>query len=162
MPTMTLAEFARHITRCANEMPRRERKALDAAGHRLEMRARSYIGHYQGEQPPFPAWKPLSDATLHGGIAPSGYRYPGKVELGYSPPDNPLLRTGEMRASLSHEVRRRSVILGSPDQIAFWQEFGTRYMPPRSFIGRALAERAEIETKLIAWETLRPLLTGRF
>lgn len=67
-----------------------------------------------------------------------------------------------MRASIGHVVRGRSVILGSPDQVAFWQEFGTRYMPPRSFIGRSLAERAGIETKLIAHETLRPLLTGRF
>ncbi len=168
MPTMTLAQFAAHFTRMAATAPRRERAALTGAGATLARLSRSYIGTYQGAVGSFPAWKPLSVNTLRGGVSPTGYRYKGKVEVGYSPGDNPLLRKGQLRGSIDSNVAGRSVIIGSDDPVARWQELGTQGsaqhvpIPPRSFIGRAMAEGGREATHQIARVVFRPLLTGRF
>lgn len=167
MPTMTLAEFADHFTKMAAQAPRRERRALVASGARLARHSRGYIGDYQGAVGPFPAWKPLSVNTLMGGISPSGYHYQGKIELGFSPGDNPLMRTGHLRGSIQSEVRGRSAIIGSDDPVARWQEFGTQGspkhfpIPPRSFIGRALAQYGRDETHAVARVVFQPLMTGK-
>lgn len=167
MVDMTLGQFARHINRIAARSSRREVSALFGSGTRLVFAARSYIGTYQGAVGRYPAWQPLSVNTLQGGVSPTGYRYPGKIELGYSPGDNPLLRTGQMRQSIQSTVRGNSVIIGSNDEVALWQELGTQGsashvpIPPRSFLGRALAEHGRRETHAIARVVFKPLLTGR-
>lgn len=165
MPNMTLAQFAQHFTAMANTAPRRERGALAGAGARLARWSRSYIGTYQDRVGPFPAWKPLSVNTLTGGVSPTGYRYKGKFELGYN--EDPLLRTGNLRGSIQSMVIGRSAIIGSDDPVARWQEFGTQGsakhipIPPRSFIGRAMAEYGRDEVHAVARVVFRPLLTGR-
>lgn len=167
MPSMTLAQFADHFTKMAAQAPRRERGALVASGARLARHSRQYIGEYQAAVGPFPAWKLLSVNTLMGGVSPTGYRYAGKIELGFSPGDNPLLRTGHLRGSIQSEVRGRSAIIGSDDPVARWQEFGTHgsakhvAIPPRSFIGRALAEYGRDEAHAVARVVFQPLLTGK-
>lgn len=153
MPSMTLEEFARHLDRCASQMPRLEREALRITGARLRQVSRDYLGEYQGAVGPFPAWAPLSEFTIQDRTA-SGY-----------PPDEPLLRKGDLRASIAYMVVGREMTLYSNNPIAAYQEFGTPNaaapIPPRAFIGRAVAERGRAEALSVARAALRPLMTGR-
>jgi hypothetical protein len=167
MPNMTLAQFAQHITRAAHVMPQLEERTLRISGARLARISRSYIGHYQNFSGPFGAWAPLSVNTLLGGVSPTGYHYRGKIELGFSPPDNPLLRTGALRDSIDFTVEHRAAIIGSPDPVARYQEFGTQNtprhiaIPPRPFIGPAVYVHGWDEVQRVARIVFHPLLTGR-
>lgn len=145
MPDVTLRRFASALGRIAGDMPDLEERALDAAGRRLRNAAQGYIGEYQGRVGPFPAWKPLADMTVEDRIA-----------QGFTP-DDPLLRTGEMRESIGYRVEGRAVMVGSDDWVAYWQEFGTPTIPARSFLGRAVAEHGEDEARAIAERVFRPL-----
>lgn len=93
--------------------------------------AKARIGHYQD------GWAPLAETTLHGWNG-----HPGKIELGYAPPDNPLLRKGDMRDSIQGLAMRTLFgaegAVGSNSKIALWQEMGTSRIPPRPFLGPAL------------------------
>lgn len=105
---------------------------LHKVGAHIETVAKEEIGHYQPAEGPFPAWAPLAQTTLEGWGG-----YPGKIELGYAPPDNPLLRTGEMRESIGHEVHDLEAVIGSNDETLLYQELGTAAMPPRPVLGPA-------------------------
>lgn len=167
MPTMTLREFADHLVKCAAVMPRLEERALRISGSRLARISRGYIGEYQNFSGPFQAWKPLAVSTLLGGVSPTGYHYKGKIELGYAPPDNPLLRTGELRDSIGFQLAGRTLTIGSADPVAVYQEFGThdtakhRAIPPRPFIGPAVYVHGWDEVQHVARIVLHPLMSGR-
>jgi hypothetical protein len=65
-----------------------------------------------------------------------------RAALGY-PPNQPLLREGDLQASIEHETTIEPFgaagVLGSHSIIALWQEMGTsRGGPPRSFLGESL------------------------
>lgn len=99
--------------------------------------ARGYIGADQ------PGWDKLSGATLDGFLhRDAGFWIPGKIDLGFSPPDNPLLRTGQMRDSIEGEVDGLVGTVGSTERRALYQEMGTpgaTYpIPPRPFLARAV------------------------
>lgn len=95
---------------------------LDHAGELVETSAKARIGYGQ------PGWAPLSEATVA-----------DRAKKGFSP-DEPLYRTGKLRESIHHEVHGNSVTVSSSDPKAAWQEFGTSRIPPRPFIGAAMAE----------------------
>ena len=86
-----------------------------------------------------------------------------KEELGYAPPDNPLLRTGDLRSSIEHRVTAvtplgsAAAIVGSTSEVARYQELGTQNIPPRAFIGRAVAERGNAEAQSVAAGVFGPL-----
>lgn len=97
----------------------------------LEHQAKAYIGEYQD------GWPALAESTLE-----------EKTRLGYAPPDNPLLRTGEMRESIEHFASESfggaEGAIGSNDPVANWQEHGTsRGIPPRPFIGLSMGNSEE-------------------
>ena len=95
--------------------------------------AKFQIGAYQPETGPFPAWAPLADSTEA-----------EKARLGY-PADAPLLRTGELRDSISSEVKGLEAVVGSSDDVMVYHELGTDRMPPRPVLGPALfTNRARI------------------
>ena len=48
--------------------------------------------------------------------------------------DSPLLETGELRDSIERTIGHHVAWVGSNDDKAVWQEFGTSTIPPRSFI----------------------------
>lgn len=145
MPNVTLRQFANGLARVANNWPVVLDTALEASGLRLQRASRAYIGEYQGQVGPFPAWEPLADYTIQDRIS-KGYR-----------PDDPLLRTGDLRESIGYSILGNAVVVGSGELVAMWQEFGTRTIPPRSFIGRALAEHGRDEALRIAERVFRPL-----
>lgn len=122
--------------------------------------ARNYIGHPQN------GWEPLSSATIEGFHLPSGRYIPGKDELGYGgPPDfDPLLREGDLRASIEVSVDGLRGIVGSAERTALWQELGTpgaRYpIPPRPFLAKGLQESLPVLATL-AGEMAIDLLTPK-
>lgn len=153
MMEFTMEGFAKHLEKLAADMPLLKLEMLRYAGAFVEQVAKGKIGEYQEQAGPFAAWEPLADTTLSGWDSPWGRHFPGKIELGYSPDDNPLLRTGELRESIHHLVEGEMVQIGSDMDIAVWQELGTSKMPARSFLGGAMFESAplivaEFEKKL--------------
>ena len=85
------------------------------------------------------AWVPLAAATVE-----------EKTRLGYVgvvSATDPLLRTGQLRASIEvGDVSPTRADVGTDDPVAPYLEFGTSRIPPRSFIGSALFRRKpEIE-----------------
>lgn len=131
MTEYSLASFTAHLAEMAVETVVSLNVGLHAAAAVIEKDAKDKIGHYQGEAGPFPEWKPLADSTED-----------EKARLGY-PSDAPLLREGDLRDSIKHEVEGLEAVIGSQSPIAGYQEFGTDHIPPRPFIGPAAFENKE-------------------
>ena len=122
---------------------------LEAVGSKIERDAKEIIGHYQrSDTGPFPEWEELAPSTKA-----------DRVSKGFTPND-PLLRTGELRDSIGHEVRGRSVAIGSDLDIAIYQEMGTATIPPRPFL-RIAAFRSKKWLGQLYAKTLRDRLHGR-
>jgi hypothetical protein len=131
-------------------------EALGKIGELVEAQAKSEIGTYQPAVGHLPEWAPLAETTLDG-----YHQYPGKVKLGYAPPDNPLLRDGDMRDSIAHKVTgHTSVDIGSDEDKMVWAELGTKTEPPRSVLARAGIISTPEAAKIAAEVTLEAL-TGK-
>jgi hypothetical protein len=110
-----------------------EREALDKAGEIVEEEAKRVIGTYDY------GWPQLAESTQE-----------QRVALGFSA-NEPLLRTGELRDSIEHNVaeHEHACYVGSNSPIAVYQELGTSRIPPRSFIGGASrAKEHEVHEEL--------------
>jgi HK97 gp10 family phage protein len=120
-----LTKFVTHLAALNVAVAKAEDRALEKAAKIIERDAKGQIGHYQDAVGPFQDWEPLADSTEE-----------QKARLGY-PADAPLLREGDLRNSITHEVGRGEAVVGSKSEIAEYQEFGTETIPPRPFIGPA-------------------------
>ena len=156
----SFAGFAEHLAAMAVTLPVVERAAVEGATRIILHEARESIGHYQDAAGPFETWGPLADTTLYG-FDSKGHHFPGKIELGYAPPDNPLLREGDMRASYGTKIEQTALgvtgYVGSDSDIAVWQEMGTpnakHPIPPRSVLGRAAFVKADAAARSILERT---------
>jgi hypothetical protein len=94
-------------------------------------------------------WAPLKPETIA-----------EKVRAGYAP--KPLLRTGEMRASIEYTVDPHKLegCVGSNDDIAVYQELGTSRIPPRSFLVSG-AKHVEERIRKMAARAVVTVLEGR-
>src|SRR5205814_4154762 len=100
----------------------------------IEATAKAELGTYQGAVGPFDAWAPLAEATQQ-----------DRVAKGFTP-DDPLLRSGELRDSISHQVEGLTAVAGSTSDVMVYQELGTPEIPPRAVMGPAgMSNRAVIE-----------------
>lgn len=117
--------FAAHLVRLMAEAPTVLHHAADRAAQVVLDDARDRVGFYQDRAGPFAAWAPLAERTMA-----------ERVRLGFTPND-PLLRTGELYASLGKTVDGASAVIGSTSQIMVWQELGTDRIPPRPVLGAA-------------------------
>lgn len=127
----SLAEFAERLALASVAVVAAEQKALKQCARIIEKTAKEQIGEYQPAVGPFAAWEPLADSTEA-----------EKARLGY-PVDAPLLREGDLRDSIEHEVQGMEAVIGSKSEIAEYQEFGTEKIPPRPFIGPAAFRNRE-------------------
>ncbi len=118
-----------------------------AAAVILQRHAKDMIGEE------LPAWPALADATVE---EKQALGFTGRVSA-----TDPLLRTGELRASIKAEVDGKRVVLGSDDPIAVYQEEGTRSMPPRPFIGATMFSLGHEMADLIANYELGAAMGGR-
>ena len=124
--------FAAFLTSTMSRDERNRREAMDQAARLVQDEAKKMIGTYQPAYPPFQAWAPLAPSTIA-----------DKTAKGYAPPDNPLLRTGDLRRSIQRSVGKDEASIGSNADVAVWQELGTSRIPPRSFLGAAAAKNAD-------------------
>jgi HK97 gp10 family phage protein len=121
---MSFHEFEESLALSIRTLQPQMEVGLAKVGEFAEKLAKSYIGHEQE------AWAPLAASTLA-----------DKAAKGYDVPA-PLLRTGELRDSITHEVlaAELAVVVGSTEKIAAYQELGTSRIPPRPFIEPGLKQ----------------------
>jgi phage gpG-like protein len=97
-------------------------EALEKAAKLVEEEAKHAIGTYEF------GWPRLAESTL----AKKGA-------------DTPLLETGSLRDSYTHEVHGNEARIGSDQEKAVWFEYGTSKMPPRPvLLPAALKKEPEI------------------
>lgn len=144
----SLAHFAAHLGMIEAGLVMEVRRGLTEVAKAVEKTAKAEIGDYQPAVGPFPAWAPLADSTKK-----------DRVRQGYTE-DDPLLRSGALRDSISHEVGAGEAVIGSDSDIAIYQEMGTDKIPPRPFLGpAALHNEAEIQ-RILGRAAVRGLLGG--
>jgi hypothetical protein len=133
MRKISLSQWAAELEHQIAEIPVATEAALATIGSAVAEIARHKIGEYQGAVAgagwAFPEWPLLAARTVA-----------DKTAKGFAPPDNPLLRTGEMRSTVSFFVAGDMLVVGSTDPVARYQEIGTDRIPPRPFIGPAMLE----------------------
>lgn len=150
----SIADFVVHLRMVQGMADLRVQRALHEAARRVQEEAVHSIGAYQEAAGPFKAWAALTQNTLEGFTDSRGIHHPGKEELGFAPPDNPLERTEQLKHATELTVTRNHAEIGVPDEhvgdgspenplrnlgdVAYWTEFGTEKMEARSFLGRAL------------------------
>jgi hypothetical protein len=144
--------FTRHLAGRVALLGAAGTKGLEQGARIIEAEAKRSIGRDDN------GWAPLSPATLNG-FDLDGRHIPGKIELGFSPPDNPLLREGRLRDSYQHTTQGHEAVVGSDDEVAVYQELGTpnaRFpIPPRPVLGGAAHRKAEEVVEAVAKATLR-------
>lgn len=115
--------FATHLAILAIETKVVKHAVLEEAAEEVQETAKGMIGFYHQD----PHWEALADSTEA-----------EKARLGFEP-DAPLLRTGEMRESITTVVSLNGdfAVVGSDEQKMVWHELGTTKMPPRPVLGPA-------------------------
>ena len=135
----SLGDFARYLGDLERMLRPGDRRALRQAARLLQKHAKAKFGEYQPQAGSFVAWAQLAQSTMD-----------ERARLGY-PEDEPLLREGELRASIERQSDDREAQVGSNDDIMVLQELGTSRMPPRSVLGSTGVECAEEVAKLVGW-----------
>jgi phage gpG-like protein len=111
---------------------------------KLKEAAKARIGFYPADG----SWPQLADSTQE-----------DRGKHGFAPND-PLLRTGELRESIGALVVGKHAVVGSDLDIALYQELGTEKIPPRPFLGSSAAAEAEAIAKDIGIGVMRKM-TGK-
>ncbi len=128
---MSLLDAAMHFALREAAIRTSANAALERVAVRIENTAKSEFGIYQPAIGPFDEWPDLADSTQQ-----------ERVRLGFNP-DDPLLRTGELRDSIEHRTAELETSIGSDSDIMVWQEFGTERIPPRPVLGPAAERNTE-------------------
>jgi len=114
----------------------------------IEKTAKAEIGEYQGEVPPFSGWVELADSTKA-----------DRVAQGFTEND-PLLRTGKLRDTISHQIDGLEAVIGSDSDIMVYQELGTEHIPPRAVLGPAAIHNKDLIIKTLGHAVAEGLLYG--
>lgn len=143
-----MLEFSEKLIKLSLAEPIALNKGLKIVANKIKKTAQNKIGHYQDQVGPFQDWAPLAQSTEN-----------EKERLGFNR-EEPLLRTGELRDSIECEVKFLEAVIGSKSDIAAYQEFGTKYIPPRPFIGPAAYENKEKIKKILGAAVVSGLIEG--
>ncbi|MDO8039508.1 hypothetical protein [Janthinobacterium sp. SUN137] len=114
----------------------------------IEGTAKSEFGHYQGEVAPFAGWPELAESTKE-----------DRVAKGFSEND-PLLRTGKLQKSVSHQISGLTAVIGSDSEVMVYQELGTDKIPPRAVLGPAAIRNKKLVGKILGHAAAEGLLYG--
>lgn len=160
MGLLSLATAMERIERSALAMEEMEHRVLTEAAKAIQKGAKEQIGHYLTEDDgKFGSWLPLAESTVE-----------DKEKQGYAPPDNPLLREGDMRESIEYTVSGAEAQIGSNSDIALWQELGTRgpgvsasgyHVPPRSFLGSTAFRLKDKIGQQVGYSIVSALIEGK-
>lgn len=141
----SISEYVSFLRSRLATIPHAEREGAREAGALLVHDARALIGTED------PDWRPLAQSTVA-----------LKEELGYLgrvSPTDPLYRTGHMRGSIESETSAHEVVLGTYDPVAEEQEFGTKSIPARPFIGLTMFRHGH-EAATLAYEYVMAAFCG--
>ena len=141
-------EMVAHLAAMAAAQTLALHHGLEKCAIAIERTAKSEIGHYQGEVPPFAGWVELADSTKA-----------DRSAQGFSEND-PLLRTGTLRDSLSHEVSALEAVIGSDSDIMVYQELGTSRIPPRAVLGPAAIRNKDLIIRTLGHAAAEGMLYG--
>lgn len=144
----SLAAFASHLLAVEAAEVLALHHGLKAVAKAIEATAKAEIGHYQLAVGPFDEWQKLDDSTE------------ADKRRGDYPMEAPLLRTGEMRDSISHEVSGLEAVIGSDSDVMVWQELGTKTIPSRPVLGPAALLNEEKIKEILGKAAVRGLLGG--
>lgn len=134
MRELNFSDFNKIVQQLPAQYDNYEKSALEFLGEMLEKDAKEIIGHIQE------GWADLAESTKKDKIR-KGFVF----NMDY----NPLLRTGEMRDSISHSITKNTLFVGSTSEIMVYQEMGTIHIPPRPVLGLAMyRNRPAIEVVL--------------
>lgn len=144
MKEFSLGQFSAHLIQSAALGEVVAHHVVDKAAKIVQADAKARIGMYQDGIGGFTAWANLADSTVT-----------DRISKGFSP-DEPLLRTGELRDSIEAKSSGNEAVVGSSDIVALYQECGTSKIPPRPFLGPAgYASQSNIGTMtaetMVAW-----------
>lgn len=114
----------------------------------IEKTSKEEIGEYQSAVAPFAGWVELADSTKE-----------DRVSKGFSE-NNPLLRSGGLRDSISHEIDSLEAVVGSDSGIMVYQELGTETIPPRAVLGPAAVRNKNVIIRTLGHAAAEGLLYG--
>jgi phage gpG-like protein len=138
MGVFSLLEFAAKLEVFDHDLKAAEPKIIAAACAMVADRARGMIGTQQA------GWAPLKPETI------------ARKATG----DSPLLETGEMRDSITWNSDATEGYVGTNNQKAIWQTYGTsRGIPPRPFIEPAAVQK-EAEIDKMAYDVVAAVFGG--
>lgn len=143
-----IGEMVAHLATLAAAETLALHHALKKCAVAIEATAISEIGHYQGEVGQFAAWAPLAASTQA-----------ERVAAGFTPND-PLLRTGALRDSISHQIDTLDAVIGSTSEIMVYQELGTANIPPRAVLGPAAIRNKALIMRTLGHAAAEGLLYG--
>lgn len=123
-------------------------RGLKECAEAIDATAKSEFGHYQGDVQPFAGWVELADSTKAGRLA-----------LGFNEND-PLLRSGALRDSVSNQVSGLEAVIGSTSDIMVYQELGTDKIPPRAVLGPAAIRNKKLIVRVLGHAAAEGLLYG--
>jgi hypothetical protein len=141
MRTLDLLAAAHHFHRLAEGFPHACHQALEIAAQFVENEAKRAIGTYKY------GWPQLTPSTQA-----------DRVAHGF-PANEPLLRTGEMRDSITHCSSPTEARIGSNNPKAIWHELGTAHVPPRPFLANALYQNDKVIVRIVG-QTVRDFLAA--
>lgn len=133
----SLGSFGMYLLEAATAEVVALEAGLAKVAEHVEKVAKSEFGEYQPGVGAFPAWTELADSTKA-----------QRVALGYSEND-PLLRSGELRDSIGHEVAGLEAVIGSTSDVMVYQELGTHTIPPRPVLGPAAIRSEKVIQRMI-------------
>jgi HK97 gp10 family phage protein len=148
MTIHSIASFIGHLARMSEKVLLAEHKALKHAAEVVEKEAKSEFGEYQPGIGEFRKWAELADATKD-----------DRLSQGFSEND-PLLRSGKLRDSVSHEVNGLTAVIGSTSDVMVYQELGTDTIPPRPVLGPALLRKHKMVVDIVGAYTVGAMLDG--
>lgn len=141
----TLLDAFLHFTLAKAVMLNELNHELEKAAVKVEKTAKAKLGHYQEASGTFNAWAELADSTKA-----------ERVAQGYTPND-PLLRSGKLKESITHESNHLEAIIGTNIDYAVDMETGSIKSPPRPFLAPALFENKEHIVELVGGAVITSL-----
>jgi phage protein, HK97 gp10 family len=144
----TMEEMGLHLLERAVASAVSLHNGLERVGRKVERTAKSEFGHYQREVEHFPAWPELAESTKD-----------ERLRQGYTEND-PLLRSGELRDSITHKTDGLEVTIGSTDDRMPYQEFGTKTIPPRPVLGPAAFRNKKAIQRILGAAAMEGVIGG--
>jgi phage gpG-like protein len=140
-----LHAFARHLEQLAVKEEAALRKGLARGAAALEEAAKAEFGNRQDDIGEFPSWAPAVGADARAQAENQA----------------PLLGSGALRDSISHEVSGLQAAIGSTSKVLVFHELGTDAMAPRPVLGAAALRSREEVQAILAEAAAAGLREGR-